>query len=486
MTRSIWFGAAGAIFVVWTAAVTVRYQFVQPAIAAAPHVAIADGAAARLAAAIRIRTISADDPASFDAGAFEALHKYLQLTFPLVHSSLQRETVSRHSLLYTWRGTDPSLRPILLAGHLDVVPVETSTEEKWTHPPFCGCIVNGFVWGRGSIDNKSSVVGVLEAVEMLLADGFQPKRTVHLAFGHDEEVGGLQGAASIAALLKARGVELEMVLDEGGVIGDGLLAGMTDPVALVGIAEKGFATFELSTRGRGGHSSLPPSQTAVGILSAAVARLEANQMPARLDGPTRQLFDRVGPMFPFPQRLLFANLWLTRPLVVRALEDTVTTNAMVRTTTALTMFEAGTKDNVLPSYARAVVNYRIRPGSTIAAVGEHVRETVDDDRVTIRLAGRFSSQPSSISSTDSSAFRALERAIRGVARGTVVAPYLVVVVTDARHYSELSPNIFRFLPLRMTATDLHRMHGIDERVGIAEYEEAIRIYHQLILEAAGS
>jgi carboxypeptidase PM20D1 len=150
------------------------------------------------------------------------------------------------------------------------------------------------------------------------------------------------------------------------------------------------------------------------------------------------------------------------------------------------MFEAGTKDNVLPSYARAVVNYRIRPGSTIAAVGEHVRETVDDDRVTIRLAGRFSSQPSSISSTDSSAFRALERAIRGVARGTVVAPYLVVVVTDARHYSELSPNIFRFLPLRMTATDLHRMHGIDERVGIAEYEEAIRIYHQLILEAAGS
>lgn len=320
---------------------------------------------------------------------------------------------------------------------------------------------------------------------MLLHEGFRPERTFYLAYGHDEEVGGEQGAAQIAALLKARGIELEMVVDEGGVIGEGVLAGVADPVALVGVAEKGFVSLELSTRVQGGHSSLPPPQSAIGILSAAVARLESTQMRPRLEGPTRQLFDRVGPRFPFFQRALFANLWLTRPVVVRALEQNVATNAMVRTTTAVTMLDAGTKDNVLPSYARAVVNFRILPGDNISAVVDHVREVVDDDRVNVRIVGRFRSEPSAISNVDSGAFHTLERAIRGVAPDVVVAPYLVVVVTDSRHYGELSRNIFRFLPLRLTSNDLQRMHGIDERIGIQQYEEAIRIYRRLILEADG-
>jgi carboxypeptidase PM20D1 len=414
------------------------------------------------------------------------LHAYLQAAFPRVHSQLRRETVGTHSLLYTWSGSQPSLDPIALIGHLDVVPVEPGTRDKWQEDPFGGRISDEFIWGRGAIDNKSAVVGTLEAVEMLLSEGFRPPRTVYLAYGHDEEVGGVGGAREIAALLQGRGIELQMVLDEGGVIGDGILPGISEPVALVGIAEKGFVTIELSTRAAGGHSSLPPRQSAVGILSAAVARLEEYQMPARLEGPTRQLFDRIGPQFPFAQRAVFANLWLTRPLVIRNLEESPATNAMVRTTTAPTILQAGTKDNVLPSYARAVVNFRILPGDTVAGVVEHVGRVIDDDRVEIKTVGRFSAEPSAVSSTDSDGFRMLERTIRSIAPDVIVAPYLVVVVTDARYYSGLSRNVFRVLPLRLTSRDLERMHGIDERIGIREYEAAIRTYRQLVLEAAGS
>jgi carboxypeptidase PM20D1 len=465
---------------------TARYESAQITVAPVAAAAISDGAAERLAASLRFRTISSEDRVAFDARAFAAFHAYLQTAFPRVHAQLQRETVATHSLLYTWPGSDPSLKPMLLMGHLDVVPVEPDTEKQWQHDPFSGRIAGGFIWGRGAIDNKSTVIGTLEAVEMLLTEGFRPTRTVYLAYGHDEEVGGAGGASEIAALLKRRRVELEMVLDEGGVITDGVLPGISGPVALIGIAEKGFVSIELSARSTGGHSSLPPSQSAVGIVSAAVAKLEETQMDARLDGPTRALFDRVGPRFPALQRTVFANLWLTRPLVVRSLTKSPTTNAMVRTTTAATMFQAGTKDNVLPSYARAVINFRILPGDSIQRVTQHVRDVVNHPRIDVKITGRFSAEPSPVSSSSSESFRTLERTIRSVVPDATVAPYLVVVVTDARYYAGLSRNVFRFLPLRLMPADLARMHGVDERIGLGEYASAIRIYRRLVIEVAGA
>jgi carboxypeptidase PM20D1 len=276
-----------------------------------------------------------------------------------------------------------------------------------------------------------------------------------------------------------------MVLDEGGVIGDGILSGISTPVALVGVAEKGFVSIELRTRSAGGHSSLPTRESAIGILGAAIAQLEKRPMPARLEGPTRQLFDRIGPLFVFRQRAVFANLWLTRPLVLRNLERNPVTNAMVRTTAAPTVFQAGTKDNVLPSQARAVINYRILPGDSIESIAEHVRRVIDDRRVDVRAVGNFSAEPSAVSSTDSDNFRILEQTIRKVTPDAIVAPYLVVVATDARYYGYLTSNIFRFLPIRMAAADIERMHGIDERLGVREYETAIRFYRQFILDTAG-
>jgi carboxypeptidase PM20D1 len=477
-------GTAIALTAGFTGALTARYVPPDTPVPPADEVAVPSGAAERLAGAIRIPTISAEDEAAFNAAAFADLHGYLQSAFPRVHSHLQRETVAKHSLLYTWPGSDPTLKAILLVGHIDVVPVEPGTEDEWQEEPFGGRMSDGYIWGRGAIDNKSTVVGTMEALEMLLAEGFRPTRTVYLAYGHDEEVGGTGGAREIATLLESRGVELEMVLDEGGVIGDGVLPGITAPVALVGIAEKGFVTLELSARAPGGHSSLPPRQGAIGIISAAIAKLDENPMPARLDGPTQELFNRIGPRLPMAQRAAFANLWLTRPLVTRQLEDRPATNAMVRTTTAPTIFQAGTKDNVLPSHARAVVNFRILPGDSIASVAKHAKRVIDDDRVEVKVAGRFSAEPSDVSSPTSAAFRSLERTIRSVAQNVVVAPYLVVVVTDARHYGNLSPNIFRFLPLRLTSRDLERMHGVNERVGVGEYEDAIRTYRQIIIDTS--
>jgi carboxypeptidase PM20D1 len=477
-------GAAALLLVGFSLSRAATYGSAQRAAEPAAVVAIPEGAAERLAGALRIRTISHENLAAFDADAFGAFHAYLQGAFPRVHAQLRREVVATHSLLYTWQGSDRSLDPILLMGHLDVVPVEPGTEMKWSEDPFGGRIADGFIWGRGAIDNKSAVVGTLEATEMLLREGFRPARTVYLAFGHDEEVGGSGGARAIAALLRRRGVRLEMVLDEGGVIGERVLPGISAPLAMVGIAEKGFLSVELSTRTTGGHSSLPPPQSAVGILSAAIARLEASPMPARLEGPTRQLFERAAPQLPFAQRAVFANLWLTRPLVTGKLERSPTTNAMVRTTTAATIFQAGTKDNVLPSHARAVVNFRILPGDSLAGVLGHVRSAIDDGRVDVRPAGHFSAEPSPVSSTGSESFQKIEKTILSLAPDAIVAPYLVVVVTDARYFADLSKNLFRFLPLRLTSQDLARMHGTDERISIRNYETAIRIYRQLLLNAA--
>jgi carboxypeptidase PM20D1 len=483
-TLVVMLGTALMLLAGFSAVLTARYVSTQSPAAPALETPIPAGAPDRLAGAIRIPTISGEDPASFHGEEFRTFHTYLEKAFPRVHARLRRETVGAHSLLYTWTGTDPAADPILLVGHMDVVPIEAGAETQWAHEPFGGRIVDGFIWGRGAIDNKSAVVGTLEAVEMLLAEGFRPSRTVLLAYGHDEETGGMGGAREIAALLKERRVKPEMVLDEGGVIGDGVLAGIRAPIALIGVAEKGFVTIELTASAAGGHSSLPPAESSVGILSGAVARLEQTPMPARLDGPARQMFDQVGPEFPTLQRALFANLWLTRPLVISRLQRTPATNAMVRTTTAPTIFQAGTKDNVLPSRARAVINFRILPGDSIRAVVEHVTRVVNDERIEIRVGGRFSSEPSSISPTDSDPFRTLERTVRSIVADAVVAPYLVVVVTDARHYADLSDNVFRFLPLRLTSEDLTRIHGIDERVGIRDYEAAIRTYRQLVLNVA--
>lgn len=475
-------GAAGIVVVLLVVmlAVTLATPSRQVDVPPAPPVAIdVDAAARRLAASLQIRTISHPDPAAFDTAEFLRFHRFLEESFPLVHARLEREVVGGLSLLYRWPGSDPDAAPVVLLAHFDVVPVVAGTEDRWEQPPFAGNIADGFVWGRGALDDKFSVLAQLEAVEHALAAGFVPKRTVWLAFGHDEEVGGPNGAVAMARLLDERGVRPALVLDEGGAMLVDVVPGVDVPIAAVGIAEKGSVTLTLETRAAGGHSSSPPRHTAIGVLGRAITRLEDNQMPRELRGAARGFFDFLGPEMPLPLRVVLANLWLLGEPVEWVLEQTPATNATVRTTTAATIIAGGVQSNVLPTGAKATVNFRILPGDTIEDVVAHARAVIGDDAVTITVE-EGAREASPVSPVDGAAFDALQRTIRAVYPGVVVAPYLTVGGTDARHYGILTPNVYRFMPFRGERADLERMHGSNERVAVEDYGRAIGFYATLL------
>lgn len=445
----------------------------------------ADAAAARLAESVRFRTIAAPAGQPFEPAPFVAYHEWLDATFPAVRDGLLKEVVAGHSLLYTWKGMDPSLPPLLLLAHQDVVPVEESTLADWEQPPFDGVVADGWIWGRGTLDDKVSMVAILEAIEGLWSRGFQPKRTVILAFGHDEEVAG-EGAKAMADLLGKRGVAPMLVLDEGLAVTHGIVPGLTQPAALVGLAEKGYLSVELSVEGEGGHSSMPPPHTAVGVLAEAVTRLEANPMPSRLEGPLREMLVSLGPEMGFVNRLVFRNLWLLGGVVRGQLEASYSTNASIRTTTAVTMFQGGVKENVLPQEAKAVVNFRIFPGETREDVLRHVEATIADDRVSVRPMGGIGGDPPPISTMDSPGWQQLTSTVRQAYPDAVVAPGMSVGATDARRYAGLSDSVYRFSPIRLHKDrgDTGRIHGTNERVSVENYAEAVRFYGQLITNVA--
>ncbi len=451
-------------------------RVILPEIAAAP-------AAQRLAGALRIPTISFEDPKRINYASFDALAAYLARQFPRAHRTLTREQINRYSLLYTWPGSDPKAKPILLLAHLDVVPIES--EARWQQPPFGGVVKDGVIWGRGALDDKASVVGWLEAAEILLTRGFKPARTIYFAFGHDEEIGGSGGAKAIAEVLRQRGVRVEFLLDEGGLLLRGMYAGVARPVASLMLAEKGYATFHLTARAKAGHSSVPPPDTAVGKLARAVARLEAHPLPQRLAPPVTDMLERLAPEMDGLNRVFIANRWLTEPLLLRRFARKQATNAMTRTTTAPTMFNAGVKENILPGEARAVVNFRLLPGDTLAELTEHIRETIDDETIEFVQSSHFGGEASPVSEINAPAFRLIERTLGEVFPEAAVAPGLVLGATDARHYLGVYENRYNSLPLPVTPEDISRFHGMDERIEVADYLRLLQFYIRLLENAAG-
>jgi carboxypeptidase PM20D1 len=448
------------------------------------QVEVDDKAAAdRLAGAVAIRTVSGMEGLQSDGAEFKKLHAYLAQQFPKLHAALKKEVVGDNALLYTWTGSDPSAKPIALMAHQDVVPIAPGTEKAWAQDPFGGRIKDGFVWGRGTWDDKGNLLAQMEAIEMLVAQGFQPRQTIYLISGADEELNGLRGAKPIAELLKLRGVRFEWVLDEGLVITEGLLPGLDKPAALIGMAEKGYATFFLTLDQAPGHSSMPPNRTAIGAMSAALARLEANPMPASITGVAAEMFATLAPEVNGLNRVLLSNLWLFGPLVQHQLELGASTNAMLRTTTALTIVRAGNKDNVLPGRAEAAVNFRILPGDTLASVEAHIRKTVADDAITIKpYPGN--AEPTPIASTATASYRALQVAVRQSFPDAIVVPGLYIAGSDSKHFVDLADSVYRFMPVRARPEDLSRFHGTNERISIANYVEMIRFYHQLLRNTA--
>jgi len=464
---------------------TLRYSHPLEPVETADLVEVdADRIAQHLAGALRFKTISVLDDQQAGYMPFLDLQHYLEETYPLVHTHLSRKRFMDYALLYTWQGSNPDLAPIVLMAHQDVVPVEEDTLPAWEHPPFDGVIADGYVWGRGAQDIKNQMIAILEAAERLLASGYIPERTIYLAFGHDEEIGG-KGAAQIAAFLQDLGIQPEAVLDEGGAVAEGLLPGLNDPVGLVGVAEKGFMTLKFSVEAAPGHSSTPPRETAIGILSKALAFLEAAPQPTNLR-PANMLFRSLSPVLPFGLQFALANQWLFGSVIRRNLEKIPSSYAMIHTTCAPTIIHAGVKENVLPASATAWVNFRILPGDTIAKVCERVRKIIDDDRVQFEPVQTFLTEASTFSSIDTPAFQTLERTIREVFLGVPVAPMLLMGGTDARNYHPFCERVYRFIPMTMTDEDMKRVHGNNERISVKAIGLMVQFFDKLIQAWAGS
>ena len=489
MGVKIGLGAAAAVAVLAGVVVARTLTYPQPdaadlsGVRLAPAVAVdAPGAAARLSEAIRIPTVRHQDPAQDVPAEWDRLHAFLQASYPAAHAALRREVLPQKTLLYTWPGSDPSLAPIILMAHQDVVPVTPGAEADWKQPPFSGAIVGGAVWGRGALDDKGSLIGLFEATETLVRAGFKPRQTVILLSGGDEEVSG-RGAQAAAALLKSRGVKPEFALDEGLVtLADNPITG--GPLALIGTAEKGYATLRVTARAPGGHSSAPPADGGgIVALSQAVLAIADKPYPMEFRGPGADLLRALAPKAPFLVRMAVANEWLFGPLLVRQVGATPAGQALLHTTIAPTMLKGSPKENVLPQDATAWINYRIAPGGSSAEVMARAKAAVGDAPVTLAWEGR-PGEPSPISSTSSRSWKILAALAGDVARAPA-APSLMTGASDGRWIQPVAEDVYRYQPVTLTMKDLEGLHGTNEHVSIANLERMIQFYARLIATAAG-
>ena len=482
--KKVGFGVAALMIAVFALCVA-RALMLPAAVKEAPLPPIAvngDEIARHVGEAIRFKTVSWEQGGTLDAQAFDDLIDWIATTYPAANAAMTREIVNGHSLIYHWQGTDATQKPIGFIGHLDVVPVEPGTEDRWTHPPFSGDIAEGEVWGRGALDNKGPFITLLEAIERLAQSGFRPSRDIYILLGQDEELGGDNGAGKIAEILKARSVHFSWMEDEGAGVVKDLIPGVDAPVALIDVAEKGSATLRLMATAPGGHSSAPGKDTAVSLVSRAVIAVTDHPYPLKFSGDIVAFLHAIAPETSFVERVALANLWLTGPLVKAKLAKDPAAAASMRTTTAATIISGGTKSNVLPQEAEAIVNYRIHPRDSVAGVEARAERLINDKRVMVELLdGR---EPTPPSPTENEGYAALAASTRAIFGAVPVAPSLMIGGTDSRHYPEISDANFRYLPFTFTPDMLELFHGTNERVRIDTLARASAFYEDLIRRAA--
>ena len=436
-----------------------------------------------LSDAIKIPTIANRDESLVDWAPFDEFHSLLEKAYPLMHENLDKQIISTRSLLYHWKSEHPEKEPIALLSHQDVVPVTPGTEDDWKYPAYSGEIAEGFLWGRGAIDMKNHLIGVCEAVETLLEEGYVPERDVYICFGHNEEVmaeGEICGADCMMRWFKERGIKLDSVLDEGGAILEAKVDKVIDGhLAGVGIAEKGHVDFEISVNAKGGHSSQPPKHSALGELSRIVCKLENNQFKAELTPQLYSLFNEIGKNTTYPVRCVMSNLPVLKPLITKICSEIPPVASMMRTTTAVTMANGSPAPNVLPQKATVNVNFRIMPGQTIEDVEAHIRKIAGPKAEIRMVSGK---NPSKISPTDSRAFNAIREICKEMDPKAIVAPYLVMGGTDARNYEDVCDNIYRYSPFLMDTALLLTCHGTNERIPLTSLKDGVVFFKKYIRE----
>jgi carboxypeptidase PM20D1 len=438
-------------------------------------------AASNLSRAVQFQTISHQDPSENQSDQWSQFQAWLQSTYPAVHRTMTREIVGG-ALLYKWEGSSPAAPAIIVMAHQDVVPVTPGTEGDWKHPPFDGQIAQDAVWGRGSVDDKGSLIGLFEALEALAKAGFRPKRTVYLVSGHDEEAGG-SGARAVATLLEARGVKALFTIDEGSatILDAPVING---PAILIGIAEKGYATLKVTATSEGGHSSMPPKETGVINLAKAIIAINDKPFPLELKGPGEQMLGSLAAKQGGITKIAMANQWLLGSLVVGQAGGTPSGAAMLHTTIAPTMLQGSPKENVLPQEANALINYRITPWNRASEVMARAKAAVRDMPVTLSWV-KPPREPSKISSTSSLGWKLVSATAQADAPDAALAPYLVVAGTDSRSFERVSADVYRFMPMHFRIADTKMIHGTNEHMDIDSFKRMITFYARLIATSAG-
>lgn len=472
-------GILGLLFVLLVVVIaynTIRYTPPENAEAEAYELGVSAADAGRiLSRAVQFKTVSTDLTHP-DFGEFLT---FLEATYPEVHKAMERVVLEPKTPLYKWTGSDKSLAPILLAAHYDVVPVAPGSLDQWKYPPFAGKLADGFVWGRGTLDNKGALIALMSAAEHLVSNGFTPKRTIYLSFDGDEEIGGT-GAEAVTKYLIDKGVKLAWMLDEGSFVLDDIIPGLDVPVASINLSEKGYTTLTLVAKSAGGHSSMPPRVTAVGRVSRAVSRLQNTPVPGGLSGISAEFFDGLGRHFTLEKRTLFANRWLFGPILNKILSGSPATDAMLRSTTAPTMLSGSNKENVLAAQATATVNFRLHPRDTIDDIVAHVKKVIDDDKIEVRVNRDFAAEASPVASNKAVGYKDIEASIQASFGSVASVSGLTIAATDARHYALAADNAYRINPFMITNDDLVRFHGINERLSLENLQRGLNFYGSLI------
>ena len=447
----------------------------------------------RFVGGIRIPTISNEVYEETDFKPFDEFMKYLADSYPEVYRVMDVDTINTYGLVFHWKGKNSDLKPILFLSHYDVVPVvgydpSTATvadtvfrfhdkplppigtySEKWDYPPFSGAVAGGRIYGRGTLDMKCMLFSLMEGADNLIAEGFQPERDIWFAFGQDEEVSGRQGAFKIADYFKQKGLRFSAVYDEGGIIAapGSAIESIQEPLALVGVGEKGFLTLRLTIKGMGGHSSMPPSKSSLVYAAEIIEKLNNNQFPAEIISPIAAFFDNVGGEMGFFSRMAIANQWLLEPLLLKTMEKSPASNALVRTTTAITMAKGSDAANVLASEAEVTVNFRILPGESVAGVIEHVKKLCEGYDVAIHVVSER--EPSSISPENVRGFEIIKEEMAKIYPAAIVTSYITIGGTDSYKYQTVSDDIYRFLPICLNQYEQRTIHNENEYISLENF-----------------
>jgi len=477
MMGYIWLGLA-AVLIAFVTVLIVRAARFTPKtttpVSQTEEVFDTDAAVEALRTLVRCKTVSYKDPSLEDDAEFEGLIGLLPTLYPHVFETCSFERLPDRALLLKWTGTAHDAPTVLMA-HYDVVPVDDS---GWDKPAFDAVLEDGVIWGRGTLDTKVTLNGILFAADHLIANGYTPKQDIYFAFSGGEEING-NGAVRIVDYFEQNGIDPSLVLDEGGAVVENVFPGVTTACGMIGIAEKGMLNVEFSTRSKGGHASAPKPHTPVGVLSKACCAVESHPFPAHITKPVAALFDTLGRHSTFVYRLIFANLWCFKPILDMICKSSGgELNALMRTTVAFTQMNGSAAPNVIPPVASMTANIRLNPADTVESAVERLKKTINDDAVDIKVL--YGMDPSRISQSDGDAFDKVANAVKATWKGCIVSPYLMVQCSDSRHYGRISDKVYRFSAMDLTSEERATIHGNNERIRVECANHAVEFYIRLM------